>query len=575
VSTAIRPDDATAHRKRLAAWRQRHPGSAHAWLDLDELEALKSENDRLAAQDRRERPDVCASYPSFLTIGNTHKCNLTCQMCFKQLDDADNMSLPDMGLGRFERVAHELFPHLRTVALSVTGEPLVSPTILDELDLIATYGVRAQITSNGMPLSRSGLIERMMPATDVLTISMDGARAPTFEAIRRQAKFDRVVANIRRFNAARDALPADAFRPRLNFSHILQYRNVTELPQLVELASQLGVDHVHVDHVYVHTQLNAGDSLLRHRRLTNEMLERARATAARLHVDLRLPQPFDVAGAEPDAPYQPLADDVLREQARVRLDTVPFDPRVHERWDLDAQYQTLDEVRRAGGGNEQYVERLLERKALLGHLRWGLPQLGDSLIPPASEKVSACLYAWRESYVGYDGLVHPCCNASMGVARIIGHIDDAPTFREIWNGEVYQRLRRSLSSGRNYKFCRTCYLYEPVDEAAWGTNETWFKVAAVLDGDGPVVAGHVPAGRRIVLTEVRSGAAAQGARLRILLGGSTVAELVAARRGNGSADAPWCFDRELGQLALADEAAVSVQCAGARGLRVELLGFQV
>ena len=559
---------ADLHQARLDAWRERHPTSPHAYLALDDLEALKTKNDALAEKDRRERPDVCESYPSFMTIGNTHKCNLTCQMCFKQLDDAENMSLPDMGLGLFERVGHELFPHLRSVALSVTGEPLISPTIFDELDLLATYGVRASITSNGMPLSKKGLLERMMPATDTLTISMDGASAPTFNAIRRRADFDRVVKNIRLYNEARDALPAEAARPRLRFGHILQFRNVTELPRLVELAHELDVDDVHVDHVYIHARLNAGDSLHAHRRLTNEMLERARETAERLGVVVSLPDPHDVSDGVPDEPYAPIPDDTLLQQGRERLPTVPFDPEVHERYDLDPQFQALAEVRAEGGGNPEYVERLLERRALLGHLQWGLPQLGESLVPPEAEKVSSCHYAWRESFIEYNGLVAPCCNASMGAGRVIAHVDEAPTFREIWNGEVYRRLRRSLSSGRCYKFCRTCYLFEPVDEAAWGTNETWFKATAELSGEEPVEAGRVPSGSRVVLTELRSGDVPKEARLEILADAERVAEVAARERGG-----TWAFDSTLGELAFEEDVAVRLRCRGVSGVDVSVTGF--
>ena len=38
------------------------------------------------------------------------------------------------------------------------------------------------------------LLDALMPATETLTISMDGASAPAFDAIRRRADFDKVVA---------------------------------------------------------------------------------------------------------------------------------------------------------------------------------------------------------------------------------------------------------------------------------------------------------------------------------------------------------------------------------------------
>jgi MoaA/NifB/PqqE/SkfB family radical SAM enzyme len=557
------------HTERVARWCERRPGSAHRRLGLDELEERKGANEALNLREQEERPEVCASYPSFLTVGNTHKCNLTCGMCFKQLDDVENMTLPDMGMERFERIAHELFPHVRTVALSVTGEPLVSRTILEELELLGTYAVRAWITSNGMPLAKPGLIEALMPATETLVISMDGASPETFDAIRRRADFAKVVRNLERFLAARDALPPGAHRPRLHVNHILQRRNLLELPRLVELTHHLRVDHVAVDHVYVHDGLNPEDSVLAHPRLVNRVLEEARAAAARLGVELELPEPFDVEGAPPDAPFEPVLNDTLRAQARVRLASVRFDPAIHERWNDEHRWRVARETRDAGGGNAEYVERLLDERQLLGHLRWGVPQLGPSLIPAADRKVSECTYPWRESFLEYNGVVAPCCNPAVDAGRVLGHLDDAPSFREIWNGEAYRRLRASLASGACYRFCRTCYLYEPPTEADWGTNETWLRARVALRPDEPAPIGAVPPGRRVVVTEVRSGPVPPGARLEIYAGTRRVAE-VAPTNGR--------IESVLAGLELADEAVVTVRLVGAPEageVAVELVAFVV
>ena len=329
-----------------------------------------------------------------MTIGNTHKCNLTCQMCFKQVDNANNMTLPDLGLSTFERIGHEVFPHLRTVALSVTGEPFISQSIFDELDLMVSYGVKGRFTTNGMPLSKPGLIDKLMSATDLLTVSFDGATKGTFEAIRRNAKFDRVIANIQSFNAARDALPVDQERPKLQLSHTIQYRSVTELPQLIELAHSLQVDQMSVEHVYIHQQLNRGDSLLKHRRLTNEMLMRARELANKYGITINLPDLFQVDDGEQDDPYVPPALDDLIAHAQAKLDTVKFDPDVHLRNELGPEFAILAEIQEEGRGNREYVERLLERRSLLGHLSWGVPQLGDSLVPTSSEKRTAITVIW-------------------------------------------------------------------------------------------------------------------------------------------------------------------------------------
>ena len=78
------------HESRLRRWRELHPDSDHHYHDLDTLEDLKSRNDVAMREDLRERPNICRGYPTFMTIGNTHKCNIECPMCFKQIDPIDN-----------------------------------------------------------------------------------------------------------------------------------------------------------------------------------------------------------------------------------------------------------------------------------------------------------------------------------------------------------------------------------------------------------------------------------------------------------------------------------------------------
>ncbi len=562
------PSPEDRHRSRLAAWREAHPGSPHPGYGLAELEALKQENDAKAARDLALRPEVCESSPSFLTIGNTHKCNLTCNMCFKQLDHVENMSLPDLGLSKFEAIAHEFFPHLRSVALSVSGDPLLSKTLFDELDLLATYGVGAIVTTNGMPLGRKGLYDRLLPALSTLVISMDGASTPVFDSIRRGASFAKVVENVRRFNEARDALPDDVPRPDLHFNTILQKKNVLELPALVELAHELSVSHVKVDHVLIHPGLNEVDSLEPHEALANEMIERARETAERLGVDVRLPAPFQLAEGHRDAEYLSETEESLLAHAHEKLETVAFDPVEHRDWFGSSERAALDELAKRAS-NEDLVEELLERGVLEGHLLWGIPQVGPSLIPTSREKVSACTYAWRETFIEWDGLVQPCCNPAMGLGRIMGRYEPGRAFSEIWNGPAYRNLRKSLASGKNYRFCRTCYLFEDPNEADWGITETWMKIGAELHGEASVVAGQVPPGKRAVLCELRSELVPEGSRVEVFADEELLFALDATQQ-NGD----FRFTRALeDRPVLEGGQTVHVRCRGAEHASVELVAY--
>jgi MoaA/NifB/PqqE/SkfB family radical SAM enzyme len=568
-----RKDPEAEHRRLLEDWRSAFPRSRHACLDLDELEAFKAENDRLGDIDRRDRPEVCSALPSLVTIGNTHRCNLTCAMCFKQLDNVENMSLPDLGLGRFESLGHELFPHARIVALSVSGDPLISRTIFQELDLLRSYSVRAQVTTNGMPLSKRGLLERLVPTLDTLTISFDGASAPAFNAIRRGASFERVLKNIRLFNEARDALDPGAHRPLLRFNTTLQWRNVTELPRIIELAKVFNVAEITIDHVQILHNLNREDSLERHKILTNRMLEEAHTVAQRLGIHLDAPELFNIPEGYEEAIYEPLSDEDLLAQGEEMLDTVRFDPALHERLDDDAIHASLQRGLSQGRSNADFVAALRRSGRLIGHLQWGVPQLGPSLIPTSCEKVSACDYPWRESFVEFNGVVAPCCNLSMDAGRVMGFYEEGGSFRDIWNGDVYRQLRRSLSSGRSYKFCRNCYIFESANEADYRFGETWFEKRIALADATPVAIGQVPEGYELVVTSLR-GPAPERADAVLELGlaeGTVVATVRAQHLPDG-----WFFKGDFepqGGLHFAPGRVVYLRGPGTNGLSVDVVGW--
>ena len=299
-----------------------------------------------------------------MTIGNTHKCNLECPMCFKQLDPVNNATWPDLDFRCFEAVAHEVFPHVRRIRLTVSGEPLLSNTIDDELELCSTYGVRTTITTNGLLLHRPGLLERLVRSLDLLSVSIDAASKTIYEYVRAGGSFDRVIDNVRLFNEMRNSLPDDVPRPLLHFIFVLQRANVTELPAFIDLAHELDVDLVTVDYVILHAGLNESDSLDQHRRQVNDALERATETAERRGINLKLPSPLHVDDAVPDNSSgfrvpSPRSMAELKGKIHARDWRVPPNPLP----------TVIDSIRANGGGNREFIAEL-EAHGFRCRLRW-------------------------------------------------------------------------------------------------------------------------------------------------------------------------------------------------------------
>ena len=82
------------------------------------------------------------------------------------------------------------------------------------------------------------------------TGGVDAVEPATFAAIRGQDALGRILANIRRVVAVRDSLPR-RHRPRLGLTMVLMQQNIDQLPAMVDLAAELGLDSVGAVHLTV------------------------------------------------------------------------------------------------------------------------------------------------------------------------------------------------------------------------------------------------------------------------------------------------------------------------------------
>ncbi len=274
-------------------------------MNREGLLALKEANERLAWEEERSGLAYNHAMPVHLTLETTMKCNMRCIMCqVYRSPDAIQRGLvgdPAMPSELFEKVAEEAFPTAKELTPTVMGEPLLTPYLPRVLDILSEYSMKMNMVTNGMYLTQE-MSERLMPHLLKIKVSFDGASKSTFEGIRRGAEFERVLSNVRQFNSARERLHRDE-RPILAFQVTLMRKNIEELPQIVELASSLGVDQVIGLHVYVFDPEFEHQSLLHHRELADAFMCGAEDRGKELGVATHFPARFGRAG-ERDRPHE-------------------------------------------------------------------------------------------------------------------------------------------------------------------------------------------------------------------------------------------------------------------------------
>ncbi|MGE5621417.1 MAG: radical SAM/SPASM domain-containing protein [Candidatus Bathyarchaeota archaeon] len=240
--------------------------------------------------------------PRFLQIEPVGQCNLRCRMCpisFRR--DGPPWGPPAFMDPNLFKGLIDQFDGLEELHLQGLGEPFMHPAFFDLVRYAVKKGIKVSTNTNLTLLTSRRAKECVESGLDTLHASIDGATAETYEYIRRDGNFRKVIANLDRLMAARAA--AGSATPHVRMVAVAMRRNLEELPAIVRLAREHGVDTVFVQHLchdYREGTLPAHYHAMRDfiaaESLENEAPERlagvfgaAQGLAAELGVDLRLP----------------------------------------------------------------------------------------------------------------------------------------------------------------------------------------------------------------------------------------------------------------------------------------------
>lgn len=183
-----------------------------------------------------------------LQIETSSICNFRCASCALSLSDYDRPE-KHMTPEQFERVL-AAFPEVEKVELQGVGEVFLNPRVLEIIRSATERGVRVHTFSNASRITRSLAFEIVRSGLELINFSMDGADEDTFRRLRKGgtlARYKRCVTNLLQ---ARAALGSDT--PKIGVMSVLSKANMAQVPQLVAIAEELGVDHL------IFTKLNAG-----------------------------------------------------------------------------------------------------------------------------------------------------------------------------------------------------------------------------------------------------------------------------------------------------------------------------
>jgi radical SAM protein with 4Fe4S-binding SPASM domain len=134
--------------------------------------------------------------PSPFLIETTSVCNLACKMCPYPLLVRPKGFMSEF---IFKKTIDALAPTSHMVRLHGLGEPLLDKRIGSLIGYAASKGIRVEISTNCTALTEQKSQEILKSGLFQIICSLDGATAETYEHIRKNSDFERVVGNIHGF----------------------------------------------------------------------------------------------------------------------------------------------------------------------------------------------------------------------------------------------------------------------------------------------------------------------------------------------------------------------------------------
>lgn len=228
-----------------------------------------------------------APLPQILYLEVTNRCNLKCRTCiqFRGMKEEPR----DLSWEEIEEIVDQI-PELKRVVLHGIGEPLLNRELVQIIRSLKERGVYVLFNSNAILLSPDLAEQLISCGLDEMRVSLDAATEYTYARVRDSKNFSKVVNNVETLVQKRKA--DNGSSPRVSAWMVGTKENVADLPELIALASRIGIDEVYLQRL-VHPMDGPGSGLARREQAithsqnkTSEILRKSMSLSRQLGVPL-------------------------------------------------------------------------------------------------------------------------------------------------------------------------------------------------------------------------------------------------------------------------------------------------
>jgi len=178
--------------------------------------------------------------PKYVQIESSTKCNMKCQTCIRTPGENFDMSF-DFFKSIIDQLRSSRFG-TEQIDLTGVGEPLLCKNLISMVKYAKKAGFKVGFTSNFTLMDEEKARELIQAKADYIYISIDSARKETFEKLRVGANFEDVISKVKLFVETRKEMNTPKLTLKLTVT--LSGRNMKEIPELIKLAEDLGVDSI-------------------------------------------------------------------------------------------------------------------------------------------------------------------------------------------------------------------------------------------------------------------------------------------------------------------------------------------
>lgn len=179
--------------------------------------------------------------PISISIEPTTSCNLRCPECpsgLRSFSRPTGMLDPNL----FQKVLSELHPQLAYLTFYFQGEPFLNPRFLEMVAIAHRAGIYTSTSTNAHYFTDDVARQTIESGLDRLIISIDGTSQETYMQYRVGGRLEKVLGGTKKIVEWKRKLKSAT--PHIIFQFLVVAPNEHQIPDVFQLAAELGVDEV-------------------------------------------------------------------------------------------------------------------------------------------------------------------------------------------------------------------------------------------------------------------------------------------------------------------------------------------